>query len=165
MNYSRSESIHCPWPRHYDDLGVSEASNLLRDWHRDLIQRRHSAETGRNFERAEDAIGWIADNCSTPNWDGEGAYGVSAEAVEEALKLAFQLPQFLESPEIDADPDGSISFVWWSKPGHTVLFNVSGERRLVYAALFGKAIDKHGSERFVNSLPPALLSLVAQLYE
>lgn len=52
-----------------------------------------------------------------PNWDGYGALAISAEAKDNALNAIQGLLQVAPTPEINPNPNGTLSFEWESGEG------------------------------------------------
>ncbi|MXX70033.1 MAG: hypothetical protein F4Y74_13870 [Gemmatimonadales bacterium] len=101
--------------------------------------------------------------CGTQGWDGEGAAPVSRATVEKARAFLLALPSGIPDPELGADPDGEVSFGWFTAPDWGVAVALNAEGRLSYAAMFG-ANRAHGTERFRQEIPRPLLQIFRRLF-
>ena len=101
----------------------------------------------RGVERSEALFGakskaiselWkVANECASPDWDGNGANAITGSVVFNAVAFIRAMPDRAPLPEFAPEPDGSISLDWIQSS--TRLFSVSvGLRdRLPYAWLDG----------------------------
>jgi hypothetical protein len=51
------------------------------------------------------------------NWDGYGALSVSKECVDNALSIIASIPDFVPSPDVFPNSNGTITFEWETKSG------------------------------------------------
>lgn len=144
--------------------GASDASQVLRGcWH-DLFVNRQRSNTLATTSTALYLIDGIGERCREFNWDGEGADAVTGDVLDEAMKIAAMLPASFPFPEIEADPDGSITFVWRPRRNHVFLASVYGKRHLVYAGFSGSRSEVHGTEIIGSSLPAVVTNFLQTLY-
>jgi hypothetical protein len=68
---------------------------------------------------AFDAIERVA--FANPNWDGYGALPVSAEAKKNALEAVRVILPVAPTPEINPNPNGTLSFEWGTNLGNAHL--------------------------------------------
>lgn len=144
--------------------GQSEASESLYELFRSLCKDWTRTATGNAEEALADSIGRIRKRCARRNWDGEDAALVSAGTAIEAVHLSRVLPSLFPLPEVDADPDGSISFLWRTQRRYSFLMSVYGDGKLVFAGLFGEQGEVHGSETLRDVLPDCVIGYLRRLY-
>lgn len=101
----------------------------------------------------------LARACDAPNWNGHGSVQVSELTLESARKVLLSLSQEEQPTDINADPDGEISFDWRSEDVLLVV-SISDKGRLSF-------IYRNGDERrrdtiFLENgkLPSALRALI-----
>jgi hypothetical protein len=104
----------------------------------------------------------VANECRSPNWDGQGAKPVSPETLNVARRLVTALPQEVPSPSVGVEPDGHLTLEWYRAPTWTLSVSVSPESDLYYAALF-EANDVRGREVFCGEAPEIILSLIRRV--
>jgi hypothetical protein len=63
----------------------------------------------------------ILHECARANWDGFGAGPISAETYQTARRLVTALPFSVPVPQVSAEPDGEITFEWYSAPSQVSL--------------------------------------------
>lgn len=85
-------------------------------------------------------------------WDGYGAHSLSNESYDRAIEFLESLPNSVATPEVDADPDGHVTFEWYKSPYRSLSVSVSPEGDLHYAALIGP--NKANGKEVFNGLPP-----------
>lgn len=100
---------------------------------------------------------------SVPGWDGYGAEAVTASTYAMAKAFLETLPTDAPTPEIRADPDGEISFDWYTRPDQVFSVSVGGSGMLSYAGLFGKN-NAEGKEWYDGGLPEVVAFNLARLY-
>ncbi len=92
----------------------------------------------------------LANECSEPDWDGNGAEPLDPVALANAEEFLRALPGDLPLPELAADPDGSVSLDWIQSRTRVFSVSVGASRRLAYAWLDGS--DRgHAVSRFDGS--------------
>lgn len=79
-----------------------------------------------------------------------------------ALNFALQLPRWLPSPEISADPDGEISFDWFGSSGKMYSVSIDQSGRLSYAGWFREDSRTHGTEKLSEIPPEEILRGIAR---
>lgn len=79
----------------------------------------------------------IAAECAILDWDGYGAYPVSAVALARARNLIRMLPSNIPLPELSVDPEGDISLDWMPHRVKTFSISVGNSNRLAYAWVDG----------------------------
>jgi len=72
-------------------------------------------------------------NCGEPNWDGDGAKALSADAVAIVIAFIRALPHWASMPDLSADPDGSIQLDWIPSKQRMFSINVGSRGQLAYA--------------------------------
>lgn len=138
------------------------------------------SETGRNIgQAAQDwsdniasALVEIFSECSTEDWDGEGAKAVSVDTLAVATSVAdllFQyVPKSTPSPDVIPQHDGEIVLTWTRSPDLVFSVSVGSHKKLNYAGRFGAGVEPHGVERFDPSDPASishLASMVTRLFK
>ena len=99
----------------------------------------------------------VLEDCGRSDWDAYGAQPVLLESYENAKRFARSLPFSLSSPEVSAEPDGEITFEWYSNPTRVFSVSVGPSNELHYAGLFG-ASRAYGTEVFHDEIPEVILS-------
>lgn len=123
------------------------------------FRNRESMTFGRPLDEIHMALFETYRACSMADWDGYGAYPVTTDAYEEAMKIIQLLPSEIKMPEIIPEPNGEIGFEWREGKGHVLVISVSGKHRITYASIFGD--DKiHGSVYFGEALPYGIIELL-----
>ena len=164
MNLAVDQTSSSYPDNHFYDYGVSDASQVVRSWWQELLAGRQRARTFGTIRAARFIVCDIGARCREPNWDGEGADAVTGDVLDEAMKIAIMLPPSFPFPEVEADPDGSITFVWRPKRNHMFLLSVHGRRHLAYAGFSGTRSEVHGTETIGTSLPSVVVSYLRKLY-
>jgi hypothetical protein len=100
--------------------------------------------------------------CSKLNWNGYDARPIKPNAIQDAFRLAQVIPLGIPAPSIGAEPDGDITFEWYSAPRKTLSVSVDDCGNLHYAALLGPD-SVYGTEAFVGVLPKRILDLIYQV--
>ena len=85
---------------------------------------------------------------------------VSPDAVLEAQYFLRQLPLGAKMPDVLPEPDGDIGLEWVDDHARTLVIGFSGTSEITFAALLGGGEKKHGTARFVGSIPPSIRTLV-----
>jgi hypothetical protein len=99
----------------------------------------------------------VLEDCGRSDWDAYGAAPVLLESYENAKLFARSLPFSLSSPEVSAEPDGEITFEWYSHPTRVFSVSMGPNNELHYAGLFG-ASRAYGTEVFHEEIPEVILS-------
>jgi hypothetical protein len=89
----------------------------------------------------------IADECSSENWDGHGAFAVSPETrvIAQSMLAALYaiVPRGTPVPDIVAESDGEISISWVTDVDHTFSVSVGSHGKANFAGQFGKEGSVH----------------------
>lgn len=152
------------WPFGQQENAVSQEAASVKQQSYEVARRLQESQVlfgdrAQAIARLEE----VAQACSVPDWDGEGALAVDLAAVQNAAAFIMALPDYLPSPECAADPDGSISLDW--VPSRRMAFSISVSRgdRVAYAWLDG-ADKGHAVARFDGTaIPPRILSHLRQM--
>ncbi|MGQ0525247.1 MAG: hypothetical protein ACT4P8_16500 [Betaproteobacteria bacterium] len=100
----------------------------------------------------------LANECSRPDWDGNGACPLDERAALAAVDFIRALPEGVPLPDLASEPDGSISLDWIQSRNRLFSLSVGPSNRLVYAWLDG-ADKGHAVARFDGvCAPPRILS-------
>jgi hypothetical protein len=116
-----------------------------------------SVSLGKTLQDTYKQLYQVRQDCRRSDWDGYGAEPVSLESYENAKRFIRSLPFSLSSPEVSAEPDGDITFEWYSNPTRVLSVSVGPNNELHYAGLFG-ASRAYGTEVFHDQIPEVILS-------
>ena len=105
----------------------------------------------------------VWNQCHLPNWDGDGAEPVPADALRNTYRLIKTLPAEYPLPSIAAEPDGHVCLEWYRATNWLLSVSVSSEGILYYAALLGED-DPRGRCRFESEIPQAILCLIRRFH-
>ena len=83
-----------------------------------------------------DSLSVLRESASEPNWDGEGAAPVMAEALDIAKMLIDKLPVGIGSPEISADPHGRVDFDWHLENGTMFTISIGEDGEAAISGLY-----------------------------
>jgi hypothetical protein len=95
-------------------------------------------------------------------WDGYDAEPVHTAAVINAYAFIDAFPSNIPLPEVAVDPDGEISFDWFSAPRRQFSISIGPNNVLSYAGLFG-ADKVSGSERFQGTVPKTFVDYITRV--
>lgn len=144
--------------------GQSHEAHALYGLFRSVRGAWEQTATGNGGHAVNVAINRIHARCSHADWDGEGAAAVSDNAILDAVVVGRLLPPLFPQPEVDADPDGCVSFTWYLKRGFSFTLCAYGDGKLVYAGLFGQQSKVHGTEPLGDVLPESTIACLRRLY-
>jgi len=96
------------------------------------------------------------------NWDGYGAEPVSKDAYWVALEFLEALPLGTPAPSVGAEPDGDLTFEWYSSPQRVLSVSVSSQGELHYSALVGSS-KVYGTEVFSGEVPRVILDQIRRV--
>lgn len=143
--------------------GVSgEAETITKRIEEVLADFWLSAALSAKYVEAHQALVSACEEASRENWDGYGARPFALQASAAADRFLRALPTTAPSPEISVDPDGEIAFEWYLGPRRVLSVSVGSTNQLTYAALLGPNIV-HGTETFVDELPPSIVANLSRL--
>lgn len=104
----------------------------------------------------------VAEECQSPNWDGQGAAPVIDQTYRISYRFLEALPLGTPAPTVGAEPDGHLTFEWYRSARRTLSLSISPESDLHYAALLG-ASKAYGTEPFYGEVPKVVLELIARV--
>jgi hypothetical protein len=116
-----------------------------------------SVSLGAPLQKTDRELYQLLEDCGHSDWDAYGAEPVLLESYENAKRFARSLPFSLPSPEVSAEPDGEITFEWYSNPTRVFSVSIGPNNELHYAGLFG-ASRAYGTEVFHYEIPEVILS-------
>lgn len=151
-----SPRLHSRWPALQS--GVSDAAEIICKLIGATTAHLVTSATGQT--RIADPVASLYDlyeQCAQANWDGEGAKGISYDAVEEAEQLIYLLPSYVPIPEFVPEPTGAIALEWYQGRDRVYLLSVDGTNSLQFAALLGRGNELHGRVNFQDGLPAMIL--------
>jgi hypothetical protein len=144
------------------NLGVSPGADIIGKEAEELQNTFDQSITiGKHFIATQRILAKAIEEYSVKNWDGYGAEVIDIFSCMGAIFFSQMLPAHLPVPEIYVDPDGEITFEWYSNPRKVFSVTVRGNEELVYAGLFG--INKiYGTESFDDELPDVILDNISR---
>lgn len=104
----------------------------------------------------------LANECTHPDWDGEGAEPVHRGSIDQAARFLRTLPLGAGKPTIGAEPDGQVVLEWYSTPRRVLSVSMSPEGDLHYAALLGPE-RQYGTVPFLGDIPSTLIELIRRV--
>jgi hypothetical protein len=131
-------------------------ANRLREV---VIHYRSRAERERAFSDLARAM----ENGREANWDRYGAVPVDPRAAQLGCRFLNALPSTVPTPEVGADPDGEISFLWAASRERQLTVSLSPDGLLSYAGSFGSVSTAHGTEDFDDTVPQAILEAIRRV--
>ena len=138
--------------------GVGDAHQRLRAQLRATFQGLvESVSLGKTLQDTYKQLYQVRQDCTHSNWDGYGSEPISPESYENAKRFIRALPFSVSSPEVSAEPDGELTFEWYSNPTRVFSVSVGPNNELHYAGLFG-ASRAYGTEVFHDQIPEVILS-------
>jgi hypothetical protein len=138
--------------------GVSDEALWVARRVAELAQGILQSATGqRRFGDPVSELAELMGQCTTDDWDGQGAAAIPASAFREALLILCLLPSSVSVPGVLPEPTGSIALEWYRDPQRVFIISVSGTKTIEYAALFAPGDESHGRINFEQSLPERLL--------
>jgi len=139
-------------PPEHSSAVSAEAQNLERQAIDSMHQLEDSEMLFGRKRKLINEINEIMEECSEPDWDGEGAESIDDGAVYRAMLFIRALPSSLPLPEPSPEPDGSVSLDWIVSPYRLLSVSFSSNNRIVYASMRGSDCN-HGVVEFVSTVP------------
>lgn len=139
---------------HYVEENRNQSNNLLRK----------AYSLGINKDEIFSRLITLAINCVNTNWDGYGALPLKESTLKNGARFALSIPLGVEMPDIDADPEGAITFEWYRSPHKILYVSIDSEGKFYYAASEGTRSQK-GSGYLKSSFPVELLELISKITE
>jgi len=144
---------------------LTEGTPAVGDDHQRLVAQLQatfqslvdSVSLGKSLQDTYRQLYQVLQACGHSDWDAYNAEPVLLESYENAKRFARSLPFSLASPEVSAEPDGEITFEWYSNPSRVFSVSVGPNNELHYAGLFG-ASRAYGTEVFHDEIPEVILS-------
>ena len=138
--------------------GVGADHQRLRSLLQATFQRWvDTVSLGKTLQDTYKQLNEVLEDCAQSDWDAYGAEPVLFESYENAKRFARSLPFSFSSPDVSAEPDGEITFEWYSNPTRVFSVSVGPNNELHYAGLFG-ASRAYGTEVFHDEIPEVILS-------
>jgi len=122
------------------------------------LSRTESVGHGSTWLELERVVG----SCGHDGWDGYGATAISGYSLTVAARLLFVLPIGVTAPTVSVDPDGEVSYEWYTSASRVLSVSVGADGMLHYAARVG-ASRHHGAEPFLGHFPTVILDLVRKV--
>ena len=140
--------------------GSSEEADYVSNQMFDGIKQwRSSISFGEKKREATLELLETYEECKEADWDGFGAAPIEHDAYLNAYRFIEALPDDVATPEMDAEPDGHLTFGWHRTRRYTLSVSVSPDGYLYWSALLGPR-KRNGSEPFLNRIPSDLLRLI-----
>jgi hypothetical protein len=150
---------------HHASIGLlGHSSNSSLEQPAQSIDRFSPSVTWQRTREATDTVIDVFRKHRDPGWDGYNAAPISELACNEAVKFLRRLPSTIPMPEVVAEPDGDIAFEWYMKRRLLFVVSFSGVGVISYAGMFGKGSKVHGSEYFLESIPPSIIENIRRLW-
>jgi hypothetical protein len=125
-------------------------------------QAQHFSESAAfSKQSAYDELFNIWEECKASNWDGQDAFPVKEETLNNTRLFIDALPLGYSLPSVGVEPDGHLTLEWYRHSQWTISISISPEGILYYAALFGNS-DARNSEPFLGNISQSLLNLIKQ---
>ena len=105
----------------------------------------------------------LAEQCSSPNWDGYGSTAVSKQAKENIQRFLDLLPPDLPQPVAVPDPDGHISLCWDFGRDRLWTISVSDFDIASYAGMVGKNVKRYGHEPVREDIAKTLIDSIREM--
>ena len=130
---------------------------------------QHSWAQERNYLRGS-ASDWlptisalfrsIRSECSTANWDGQGAFAIGDQVIdiaEKAVEVLFELlPKGTPAPDVVPESDGEISISWSVDSSRMFSLSIGEHAKVNFAGQFGKEGGVHAWQPIDTSSRSAL---------
>ena len=143
--------------------GVSEDAIALQRQATDLLEDfARSVTIGEFYRNTLQSLAKTAAECSVENWDGYGAKAIDGSSYLNAVCFSQLLPVNIPIPEIYVDPDGEVTFEWYTGPRQVFSISMGSSNELIYAGLFG-ANKTHGTEYLDDELPEMILDNIRRV--
>jgi hypothetical protein len=140
--------------------GESEEARFIEgESTKSVGQLRESKTGGTPYEELFSQFISVARQRSVQDWDGYGATPLNEAAIAAACQFACLIPLGFGVPSIGAEPDGHMTFEWYSSPFKTLSVSVDPQANLHYAALIDSE-QKYATVPFVGVFPPEILQLI-----
>lgn len=104
----------------------------------------------------------VATETSEPDWDGYGAQPFNNGAFLDIKRLIPRLPKYIDLPEIEVHPDGSIGLVWMKGNDCTASVALDGRGYIFYSALRLNGERERGKQLFSGHLPLVVTIFLAK---
>lgn len=131
---------------------TSDCSRISETATRDERDRLAATET---FGQVRHALYQLYQDCSQPGWDGYGAFPVSADTLELAIRVLNSLSPDFPKPSFGAEPDGQLTMEWYRSPHRVLSVSISPLGVLYYAVTIG-AEQNYGHMPFLGQFPDTL---------
>lgn len=145
------------WTSPAHSKAASAEARFVAERYGDCWRPLHrSYSVGIGSSGLEEQLYDVFRHCAQPGWDGYDAEPVSQEAYANAYRFLEGLPLDFPMPSISAEPDGQVTFEWYSSPRRTLSVSLSPEGEIHYAVLLG-ATKSCGTEPFSGEIPRTIL--------
>ena len=107
----------------------------------------------------------VADEASSPDWDGDGAEAVPFSASVFASMLTNQLVPFCQIvPDVAPEADGSIELNWHRNKSWRLVVSVDGNGKVFYAAWYGDSDQTGHIDRIDEVSIDVLRRILFEIY-
>lgn len=146
-------------------FGTGEDARALEEFSaqiwRDILR---SVALGDQLAQALESLDEVQEECSSENWNGEGAKAVTPAVRARAERFLRSLPSSFPPPEVAADPDGEISFEWYKDARRLFSVSVGLGQKLNYAGIFGNN-TVHGTAHFEDGVSREIIRQLQELLQ
>ena len=102
----------------------------------------------------------IRNECSTANWDGQGAFAIGDQVIdiaEKAVEVLFELlPMGTPAPDVVPESDGEISISWSVDSSRMFSLSIGEHAKVNFAGQFGREGGVHAWQSIDTSSQSAL---------
>lgn len=109
----------------------------------------------------------IREECSMPDWDGQGAHAIRTEVIAIAERVAtamFELlPAGTPAPDVAPEGDGEVCLSWTLDASRTFAISSGTHGKVNFAGQLGEEGERHGWKPIDISSPSALRSSLEEI--
>jgi hypothetical protein len=109
-------------------------------------------------------LGKILHECDESGWDGYDALPVLTETAIRTFAFVYDLPEWMQAPDIIPEADGEIALEWFIAPELTFSVSIGHSGPIHYAGLFGDGEEIHGVAPYSFCVPESVLQMLAKLF-
>ncbi|MFP4381330.1 MAG: hypothetical protein ACLFUS_12585 [Candidatus Sumerlaeia bacterium] len=140
----------------------SKLANSIWDLISQVPERLYDSSLGWGKRKILDELSSVFEESCKAGWDGQEAIPVSSETLRLAEIFLLALPDDLPFPSPGAEPDGQITFEWYTSKSRIISISIDPQSKLHYAALIGPS-KAYGTERFYDQIPEGILRLIRRV--
>jgi len=145
--------------------GFSEAAKYIDDARNQSVRFMQKSSLSGAEQLIRGELAQVFQECSVPDWDGDGSLVITDETYEYAEDFLRALPFGYPLPSVGPDPRGLIAFDWDPSDDYSLTVTIGPDGDITYAAHLGVRSRRRGSELFDGDVPSHILKLIADLYD